>query len=406
MRHRSVPSLLTALVVLSLFAPPARAEPADSADDFAPTERDPLVVGGSRVPDGKWQDAAAIMSSYGGAVCSGTLIAPDVVLTAGHCIGMGSSVVLGSTDLNQSGGEEIDIIQQTEYPNSYNTYDVGLLKLAAASTIAPRPIASGCIRDNYTADGADVAIVGFGAIDQDGSVYPDALYEAFTTISDADCSNDIHGCNTAARPDGELTAGGGGIDSCNGDSGGPLYLLTDRGEFLVGVTSRAFIDSTIPCSQGGIYVRPDKILGWLETTGGISLPEATCNAPPAPLATPAPVEVEAGDSVDVAIDPNDPDTGDSHVYAVATEPEHGQATAHDDGTVTYTADADYEGEDSFAIAVTDDGVPPASGTVVVPVTVLPGGGGCGCHTGGGGSGGGLFLFVVVGGLLWRRRRRY
>ena len=38
-------------------------------------------------------------------------------------------------------------------------------------------------------------------------------------------------------PDGELGAGGMGIDTCPGDSGGPLYLPTDFGTFLAGVTS-------------------------------------------------------------------------------------------------------------------------------------------------------------------------
>src|SRR5512138_3522047 len=41
------------------------------------------IVGGSEVPAGKWPDAVAVLGAQGS--CTGTLIAPTVVLTAGHC---------------------------------------------------------------------------------------------------------------------------------------------------------------------------------------------------------------------------------------------------------------------------------------------------------------------------------
>ena len=42
------------------------------------------VVGGTEVPIGRWTDVVAIRGEYGS--CSGTLLAADLVLTAGHCI--------------------------------------------------------------------------------------------------------------------------------------------------------------------------------------------------------------------------------------------------------------------------------------------------------------------------------
>ena len=46
-------------------------------------------------------------------------------------------------------------------------------------------------------------------------------------------------------PGGELIAGGGGIDSCAGDSGGPLYLHTEVGSYLVGLAVRMAILAAI-----------------------------------------------------------------------------------------------------------------------------------------------------------------
>ncbi len=51
---------------------------------------EPPVIGGSNAPAGKWPDVVAILfpDGSGGAdtqECTGTLVAPTVALTAGHC---------------------------------------------------------------------------------------------------------------------------------------------------------------------------------------------------------------------------------------------------------------------------------------------------------------------------------
>ena len=114
-------------------------------------------------------------------------------------------------------------------------------------------------------NGAAVQFVGFGTIDRDGTTSTDDLKEAPSTITDFNCTTSS-GCNAAATPDGELGAGGNGIDTCPGDSGGPMYLMTDYGSFLAGVTSRSYDNARYYCSEGGIYGRPDKIVDWIEET--------------------------------------------------------------------------------------------------------------------------------------------
>ena len=81
-----------------------------------------------------------------------------------------------------------------------------------------------------------------------------------------------------------------GIDTCPGDSGGPMYLLTEYGTFLAGVTSRSYDNSQFACSEGGIYGRPDKIVDWIEQQTGVKVargPEPTARPIRPCTATPA-----------------------------------------------------------------------------------------------------------------------
>ena len=55
----------------------------------------------------------------------------------------------------------------------------------------------------------------------------------------------------------EFVAGGGGFDSCNGDSGGPAYITVAGDRVVAGLTSRATETSRNPCGEGGIYTRTD-----------------------------------------------------------------------------------------------------------------------------------------------------
>src|SRR6185369_14964998 len=124
--------------------------------------------------------------------------------------------------------------------------------LARASSRKPRPVVDGWARLNLV-NGAAVELVGYGAINATGDHFIDELQEASSTITDVDCTTSA-GCNPGAQPAGELGAGGMGIDTCPGDSGGPLYLMTRYGPVLAGVTSRSYDNPPVPCSGGGIYV--------------------------------------------------------------------------------------------------------------------------------------------------------
>jgi MYXO-CTERM domain-containing protein len=393
--------LATALLALpvSLAASPDQ----ESGPAEPGARRVPDVVGGRQAPVGKWDDAAGVIFDDEYVGCTGTLIAPDLVITAGHCIGGITGVKLGVNDWTSPGGETIAVVEEIEHPNSWGTYDVGVLVLAQPSSYAPRIIATGCVLDRSLKPGAAAHIVGYGAIDEEGNQYTSELREAETTITDPECTGG-RGCNGSVSPGGELGAGGNGVDACFGDSGGPLYLVDESGNYLVGVTSRGYYDAELPCEEGGIWVRPDAVIDWIETTTGKTLPRATCNTAPAATAESIMLEVEQGEVVSTTIAVTDADATDTHSFQTGTAALHGDVVTDPDGSVHYRAAEDYEGTDTFTVVVADSGVPSLTATVTFTVTVVPNeGGGCGCRAGGTTPGTAALLALAV--LLTLRRRR-
>lgn len=370
------------------------------------------VVGGSQSAAGRWPDTAGIvMGGYVG--CTGTLIAPDVVLTAGHCIGGISAVILDTNDYT-SGGERIRVKSEHEYPSSWTTVDVGLLILEEESSVEPRVIARDCVLDELH-DGAPVTIVGYGATDIWGQQYGTKLMEADTTVNDHDCSDLWSGCNASVSPGGEISAGGDGVDACYGDSGGPLYLQTSWGDFLVGVTSRSYANVWAPCEEGGIYGRPDAVIDWIEQKSGRTLAEPDCsdggsgggsgdggsgggsgdggsgggsggggegggsggsggddsgNQAPDPWAPS--ILVVAGREGRTKIQPEDPDAGDQHSFSLVTRPSSGETAVSPGGVVTYASDGSWVGTDVIEVVVADQHGEAAIAAIQVEVVARDG----------------------------------
>jgi hypothetical protein len=229
------------------------------------------IFGGRPSLLNEFPDCVAV-GSGGQFCCSGTLIGPNVVVTAAHCLdgGCADRIYVGLNSNQPNPSDIYDVRVASKHPG-YNPFtsenDIGVLVLDRDVVgVSPRRIAAPA----DLAGAYFVTLAGYGYTQLGGFGVQCTVDVAIASLT-CDCSNcpATYGCHSGF----ELVAGGNGLDSCNGDSGGPAYLRTDSGEtVLIGATSRATGNSTVNCGDGGIYVRVDKYADWIrevaEANGG------------------------------------------------------------------------------------------------------------------------------------------
>lgn len=199
--------------------------------------------------------------------CSGTLIAPTVVVTANHCQNITHIFIGGHDVLDPLTGETIGVIAQREHPN----IDLRVLILEKAPQVQPRHIAQGVEVGNPQ----EAIVAGFGTVNPRGTTGYGIKRMARVPIKTLNCTGVTEPDRFGCQSDQELVAGHLGlrIDTCRGDSGGPLYIeAPTKGEYyLLGATSRGARNAENVCGDGGIYVRVDLCLDWIRKVTGIEI---------------------------------------------------------------------------------------------------------------------------------------
>jgi secreted trypsin-like serine protease len=210
------------------------------------------IVGGTNASANEFPAVAQI--SFGFSFqCTGTLISPDTVLTAGHCSSLTSTAVASPASWpaatinvrighhqNGTGGEVVPVsrvIMQPSYIGPGATHDIALLRLSRNSVKTPVKVAGTSDTGLWTA-GTSEQIVGWGVTSEGGSS-PNILQKANVPIvADATCDQNYGGPNGIDETT-EICAGypQGGTDTCQGDSGGPMFGGSGAGMRVVGATS-------------------------------------------------------------------------------------------------------------------------------------------------------------------------
>merc|ERR1719291_1682117 len=80
-----------------------------------PKDKDDRIIGGKEAREGRYSYAVSL-EDRDGQFCGGSLIAPDVVLSAAHCSGGKYKAVIGRHDLRKNDGDEVDIEREMEWP--------------------------------------------------------------------------------------------------------------------------------------------------------------------------------------------------------------------------------------------------------------------------------------------------
>lgn len=267
-------SAVLLLALLGAFAVSLAPTVAGPRDDDMGSE----VVGGRAVPIGTYPWLVSIRFPKGAAGitpnshwCGGTLIAPDVVLSAAHCFAAGIpwkpsdyEVVAGRTALLRGTGEVRNVVEVSLHPRYdkvTNRFDVAVLRLETPiETIAPvRLVARASTR--FQTPGKKLTVAGWGstigypATDfYPPTFYPSRMREASVKLVEGSVCRSLYAAeNTPITPSQQLCAAELGRDSCQGDSGGPLFA--DRLSRIVQVGIVSFGSGCADPEFPGVYTR-------------------------------------------------------------------------------------------------------------------------------------------------------
>jgi len=204
-------------------------------DNLDHTER---IVGGYAVPSGTQY---AFMANWWKG-CGGSLVAPDVVLTAAHCeqVGLESPFSFGSIQHNDENAPHVVYGQDYKIHPAYNQilgnqYDLMLIKLKEPVWYQPINLNANPTIPHTTRNGAekeeDLTVIGFGWQDDLGVLGSSEILRetSVTYIEHCDKAPYVYQWYNYIHPaahEQHLCAGvpeEGGRDSCYGDSGGPLF---------------------------------------------------------------------------------------------------------------------------------------------------------------------------------------
>jgi hypothetical protein len=253
-----IPLLLTAFILLAFVGQAS----ANTGKTPATQGEQPWMVG---------LVEAGTANARDGHFCGGSLIAPDWVLTAAHCLeGIASpdevDLVIGRHQLSSNAGERIpaaELLLHKGYPDYADgeDNDIALIRLSRPATqgtpISLITAATAAIDD----PGQMARVTGWGVLSEDGETTPDLLHGVnVPVVSQAACEA-IYGADL--QPDG-LCAGleQGGADSCYGDSGGPLVVADKNGKPIqIGVVSWG--DECGASGNYGVYARLTEYEAWI-----------------------------------------------------------------------------------------------------------------------------------------------
>jgi hypothetical protein len=250
-----------------------------------------LEGGGPRIVNGtltsQYPSTGALLTpgnaATGNLTCSGTLIGCETFLTAAHCVcefsgsdcqsgGFGEPNPSDYVVFFQHAGffavSSIAVRPDFEFPVG----DVAVLKLATPVTgIAPSPI--DVMR--VPAFGTPATIVGFGR-EANGSDYGLKRAGSVSTSSCVDESNVTSVCWDFLQPIGPP---GDDSNTCNGDSGGPLFVDFGCGNTVAGLTSGG---SSFSCSATDHSYDANVFFyrAFIQTEGGADLANGSCGAMP------------------------------------------------------------------------------------------------------------------------------
>ncbi|XP_050738022.1 vitamin K-dependent protein C-like [Eriocheir sinensis] len=227
------------------------------------------IIGGRMAQPGEWPWQVVILNRYHDAFCGGTLVAPRWVLTAAHCVKRKLYVRLGEHDLAVHEGPEIEykVARSVVHPH----YDPTTVDNDVALLLLPEPVEPGphvspaCVpeQDAELPVGESCTIIGWGKERNTHFFGTDVLNEAEVPIIDNKMCEAVY--EDYYITSNMFCAGykRGRVDSCAGDSGGPLLCHRQGRWHIYGITS--FGEGCGKKGKFGIYARVSNYRTWIQS---------------------------------------------------------------------------------------------------------------------------------------------
>ncbi|MGA0820450.1 MAG: trypsin-like serine protease [Ilumatobacteraceae bacterium] len=230
----------------------------------------PMIIGG--VPAAAKWGSVVVRIDIGGALCSGTLLGSEWVLTAGHCIEDRATISVGSTSvpsLVSLGGASGYAHPYYSYNAFQLIYDFGLYRLdsPAAIDVASLPRIASYDDTASWAPGTTVQAIGWGITAPGGSVSPTMLSGTMQIVDKSNCSDLDLSLGNVFDASTAICTFATGVSSCNGDSGGPVVASVGGVDTVVGVTSYG----PVACNGHSVAAWTPSALTWIRSKTGLPL---------------------------------------------------------------------------------------------------------------------------------------